>query len=264
MKVSEIVEQFKQKEGLLSKNDTASVPLVIDQSRLLVQLRTKARKNWEKVCEEKLKIAPRVARRYVKIGEKWSTADLTPGPDLYETLPYDLHKLEALCELSLDQLKQLSRQFNLRKMERTEVIGKVNAMLGKQTKTTSQTSPVVSLLTKWDSFVDRMADEVKKLDNAGRQQVEEELETLFAQLRDSLEEALTSTNAIVSPASGEQDDDEDQEVMHGGEGEDVQDDGGESVEEAAQEQKEVPAQKSAPASKGGQPVGRQGNKPQPA
>jgi hypothetical protein len=262
MTLNEIVEQFKEKAELLRKNEVASVPLIIDQARIMVQLRTKARKNWEEVCEQKLKIHPRVARRYLKIGENWSDADRTPGSDVLARLPSDLHKLEALAELPLDLLTTLSGQLDLRRMERTEVIAKVKGMMGKGEGQHSEADPVLAVFNKWDSFAARLVKEVEGLDGAGRQRFGEELEDLMQQLQEALDKALEPSPP---EGRGEEAGQEEQEEAEGepdeGEGPEGEEEEPETAEaETPEEEEEEPAPK-ASATKGGRPATKPRPKP---
>ncbi|MBM4070271.1 MAG: hypothetical protein FJ271_15145 [Planctomycetes bacterium] len=247
MTLNQIVERFKEKAELLRKSDEAAVLVVIDQGRLMVQLRTKARKNWEKTCEEKLQINKRVARRYVKIGEKWSSPDRTPGSDMVGKLPSDLHKLEVLCDLSLEQLKTLADQSDLRKRERTEVIATVKALLGKTAEDQSAPNPVLTVLNRWDGFVAKLVKDVKKLDDAGRKEFAEELDDLLQQLREELDGAFKAppSEDSAEQSEGEPEDETDADMDDDDEEEDPE----ASEEETPEEEDKEPAPKS-PATKG--------------
>jgi len=206
MKLDEIAKEFKAKMELLEQNESAALPVIIDQGRLMVQFRIKARKDWETTCEKKLNISPRVARRYLKIGERWATQDQTPGPELLTKLPSDLHKLEALCDLSSDQLKTLSSQIDLRKVERTEMIAKVRAIIGKGSQQQSISDPVLSVFNKWDTFSFRLAKDVKQLNDHEKQNFIDEMEDNFQQLREKLEEALKAPAKIETQPDDDDDD----------------------------------------------------------
>jgi hypothetical protein len=255
MTLGEIIAQFKEKEELLHKHDTNSLEIVIEQARLMVQLRVKARKNWEDTCKKKLNLDPRVARRYLKVGEKWSDQNRTPGSDLLATLPSDLHKLEALCQLTVDQLKTLSGQIDLRKVERAEVIAKVKALVGKGGEEKPDSSPVLAVLNRWDAFATRVVKDVKNLDQAGRQEFAEELDDLVQRLQEGVHDALQVPGPEgVAAAEGDQPE---------GDGADHQADGEEESEPAdAPEELAQPPKAGRPVV--GRQVGRQRAKPQPA
>lgn len=259
MNLNDIIDQFKAKAEQIRQHENASVPLIIDQGRLMAQLRTKARKNWEETCEKKLKLHPRVARRYLKIGQKWSTPDRTPGSALLPKLPSDLQKLDALCELSPEQLKKLTGQIDLQKLERNEVIAKVKAITGKTQEQDSNAKSVEAVFDKWDAFVARFAKDVKQLDAAGQKEVNEELDDLVQQLR---EELAKEEKADTLPPGETNEETEDEEPV--GEEEEQEEDGN-SKDEVEERQGEEPLHHSeeevpvpqAPATRGVRPAGRQ-------
>lgn len=276
--VKEMIDQIRQGERSLRKNESASVPIVVEQARRIRQLRTKTRRNWESTLK-KAGIHERVGRRYLKIGEKWDTPERSPDPALMGKLPGDLHKLEALCELPLDQLKELANQDDLFKKERNELIGAVRVLLGKEAPK-SQTRPLDATLKKFDSFVDSIENSVAKLDATSKEEFAAEFETLLETLRGTVEDALKKPADMSDFGdSGEDAEDEKEEADEDDVYDDVGDDGDDEKPDDADETDDggdggreplvvvPPAKKegsaaTAPATRGHRPVGGRSPKPQ--
>lgn len=120
----------------------------ITMGQLLADLRPLAKKTWAKQLDV-IEMSPRVASRYVKLGDSWfgriglSESDST-------RLPVDLMKLEWLCRVPQDQLSGLLDKIDCKKATRSEVIAAVRDALGetKPTRTVSAVQVVERLLRR--------------------------------------------------------------------------------------------------------------------
>lgn len=98
--------------------------------RCLAGLRGLANKDWAKRLKS-LRIAPRVASRYMRVAAG-SVGRIGPaGSDLAGRLPADLQKLERLSQLDLADLARQAADHDLRGMSRERLIDLVNQALGR-------------------------------------------------------------------------------------------------------------------------------------
>jgi hypothetical protein len=74
--------------------------------------------------------APRVARRYLKLGQSWWGG---LNESVLNQLPRDLEKLDWLCRLSKEQLDQVLEKHNCKRLDRSEVVNIVKEMIGPHT-----------------------------------------------------------------------------------------------------------------------------------
>ncbi len=90
---------------------------------------TLAHRTWGQQLKA-IGLNPRVASRYLKIAEHWPAEIGLNESDLLLRLPLDLLKLEWLCRVPLDPLKDLLRQLDCKKATRSRVIAAVREALG--------------------------------------------------------------------------------------------------------------------------------------
>jgi hypothetical protein len=202
--VKDLVNRLVENHALAQKSQSSAVPHILNVARDISQLRKRVRTGWQEICEEKLGLDPRVAQRYRKIGDAWPN-EQTPGSDVVAKLPTSLHKLEALCELTQDQLRQLVEdEPNLRNLERPEVLKLVKEITGTDEddqREAERRSDVKfsAYLRRWEGLADRAVADLLKVKEADRPRVAERLDSMLVELREAMETALAPAEEGAGP-----------------------------------------------------------------
>jgi hypothetical protein len=185
--VSVAVERIQALDRKIRQGETANVRLVVEQGRLVVDLKKQVPFSWlDKLS--KIGIHERVARRYLTIGECWPTDDRTPESDLLADMPYDLLKLEWLCRLKLEDLAVFVRTCDCRTEPRGILIKRVQRMLGQAPSDPVEGAPGLAPLRKEsDAYVRRVLKAAESLDQDQRQELAKDVESRFVQLRQALQ-----------------------------------------------------------------------------
>jgi hypothetical protein len=98
----------------------------------LKQVAKNMKLSWQEQVKN-LAMVPRVAQRYQRIAKCWAgDGEKRLSESFFEALPADLEKLDILSKLPLDQLKQMSRDHDLKKLDRTGVADLVRTVRGKR------------------------------------------------------------------------------------------------------------------------------------
>src|SRR5690349_19435233 len=184
--VEQILKKIEENEKKIRVSEGEAVNLIMEQGRLLRQLKRKVHKNWLQAVED-IGLNERVARRYLKIGEEWATPDRTPGSDLLARLPYDLHKLEWLCRLPVAELEQLCDANDPRQVDRAGVIKEVQRRLGEEVQAGKRPT-LKALRTSWQNSFEALLTKVGELDQEDRRRCIAELENRLDELKEELRE----------------------------------------------------------------------------
>jgi hypothetical protein len=184
--VENLLESIQNLYQEVMDGEKANIDRVLNLSRILVELKNQAPRTWLKRVEQ-IGLNQRVARRYLTIGENWSI-DRTPESDLLKSMPYDLLKLEWLCRLPMDDLKQLARTMDFRVESRGRVIEAVKRLLGQpSTQKEVVSEPLQPLLDKWNNSIEHLLDGIESLNLSQREQLARELEAKYTALRQALQ-----------------------------------------------------------------------------
>jgi hypothetical protein len=181
-----LIQRIQGLDRKMRAGETANVRLVIEQGRLLVELKKQVPYSWlDKLSQ--IGIHERVARRYLTIGECWPTDDRTPESGLLEQMPYDLLKLEWLCRLKPEDLGAFVRTCDCRTEPRGSLIKRVQRMLGETPSDSGKDAPGLDPLRKEsESYVRRMLKAAESLDDNQRQELAKEVEAKFLELQQAL------------------------------------------------------------------------------
>jgi len=196
--VKGLVEDIKVLIGVVAKAEGKAVLHTIELAGRYVQLRGSVRNGrWLKVLEG-LKVSPRVASRYLAIGDTWWVQDQPPGADLLAQLPSDLCKLEQLAKLSPEELPKFLSVVPCKTCGRGKVIKLVESWIGeKPSASADQKVTVKDLKKRWADYVRRMVNAIGSLDDQAaddeiRGQLLADLEAKFSEV----EEALTEPDPV--------------------------------------------------------------------
>jgi hypothetical protein len=198
---SRVAQLVGEIAGLKKDLDRAEGNLVGSKIRLgmrLLQLRAEAKRTWAQQLKT-LGFSPRVASRYLLLGES-ELAGIGPnGSDLLARLPAEMHKLEWLCRLTIDQLRELLDNLDCKDTERGQVIAAVKKALGQADE--APTAPDIVKATARIFKTLRAA--IDQLRGATPSQEQERLRALLADhfQRSSQELALAPENPEVQPVA---------------------------------------------------------------
>jgi hypothetical protein len=128
----QLLNQIKEQQAALERQEGDAVAAVVRIGKLLCELRPQAKKDWAKQLE-KIPMHPRIASRYMAI-VNGAIGQIGPsGSDLLSRLPYDLQRLEKRTKLTLEQLKRLAQELDLRQATRDQITHAVKSLLGEAT-----------------------------------------------------------------------------------------------------------------------------------
>jgi hypothetical protein len=165
--------------------------------RLLAELRRLARRDWSKRSKA-LGIHPRVARRYVRLGESELARSGLPESDLLCRLPADLMKLEWLCRLTAEQLRELLGRLDARGASREKVVAAVKAVLSGDDTPARPAPDLAALLERVFRRLDGVLERLEEADPGQRGRVRD---LLAGGLR-RVERALATSDGQEPAASG--------------------------------------------------------------
>jgi hypothetical protein len=196
-------KKIEKEEQSKAKNDAAIVRSQVRIGGWLVELQKHIRKTWTNDVKA-MGYHPRVARRLQKLGASWWCAENGLHESVpVEKLPIDLCKLEWLCRLNEEQLRELLGQQDCKGLPRPKVSRAVKAMLGIQTRK-ANTAPQAAVVNAVERFVQRLSARITELRQEGlapqaREQVVVALDDGFAQFR----RALSGGPEVAAGAGGE-------------------------------------------------------------
>ena len=127
--IAGLLEQILAEQKKIILNEGIIILSLIAIGKHLARLRSLAKRNWAKSLNH-IPICPRVASRYLLLGESWLADIGLNESDLLHHLPADLMKLEWVCRLNANQLQELLRTTDPKKASRSEVIRHVKEILG--------------------------------------------------------------------------------------------------------------------------------------
>jgi hypothetical protein len=174
-RIREEQDRIAREEKKIAGNEDKVVASHVSIGRALAELRKLAKKDWA-VRLKRLDISPRVASRYIKLGESELARIGLLESDLPGKLPPDLMKLEWLCKLTADQLRDLQGRLDLKKANRHKVIEAVKGVLNLPSKPKAAPGlgkAVASALKRLCDAVGRIDAEVE--DPADRQHIREQV-----------------------------------------------------------------------------------------
>jgi hypothetical protein len=216
--VTSLVHNIKARLEEMAKSEGETVRHAIELARLFTELKQQVgRRNWERTLQE-LGISPRVACRYLAIGNSW-WLDQPLGPEVLALLPCDLQKLESLSRLSPPFLEVVIKAIDCKEASRGAVISAVHKVLGDEPAAPKgREITVEKLKNQWEGYVRRMVDVIEDIqdedfDEETRQLVWNELQAKFAEVEELLypqEEAGEPLAGEDEEASSEADFDEEQ------------------------------------------------------
>jgi len=186
-----LTTRIKGRDLTINKKEGGMVGLVIEQGRDYAALKGVVKKyRWSKVLKG-LKQDPRTVDRYLRIGGSWWGGEPTDSP-FWANLPYDLLKLEWLCRLSQDQLKELLKYVDCRKASRSVLISTVKRTLGQpETDARKAHTTAQAIAKRWIGYVTRTLEAIDELadtdaDREVLHELAEELEAGYADIKESL------------------------------------------------------------------------------
>jgi len=187
-----LIAEIKARISLTAEQEGHAILSVIELARLYVRLKNSVRKHqWEKTLGE-LGVNPRVASRYLLIGERWSTPENTPCSAILSQLPCDVHKLEWLARVNPEELSSILKIVDCKTGSRGAVIRGVQRLLGERPAASDERqSTVEDVKKRWSDYIRRTVDAIYSLpdpdvDGEARQQLLEALQVQFAEVEDAL------------------------------------------------------------------------------
>ena len=127
--IRKLLNEILKEQQKINRHEGDVVASHIRLGHHLADLRALAKRTWAKQLKA-IGISPRMASRYLKIADNWPNEIGLNESDLLPRLPLDLLKLEWLCRVPLDRLKDLLTQFDCKRATRSQVIAAVREALG--------------------------------------------------------------------------------------------------------------------------------------
>jgi hypothetical protein len=127
--ITRLVNEILKEQRKIDRCEGDVVASHIRLGRYLAQLRPLATRNWAAQLKA-VGMSSRVASRHLMIAQRWGKEIGLLESDLLPRLPTDLLKLEWLCRLSQDQLRNLLDKLDCKKAPRPQVIALVREALG--------------------------------------------------------------------------------------------------------------------------------------
>jgi hypothetical protein len=192
--VVSLIETIRAKSESIASGEGNLVQLVIDLAKDFVALKQQCKRRWLRELS-KLGYHPRVASRYLAVGNSWWCDSVSPiGTHLTQRLPYDLHKLAALSQLSREDLEELLKDIDPQREGRSRVIKAVQRRQGIRAETERKAKKISGedLLRKWDKYVGSTLDAIEVLGEdaateAGRKELARKMEEQFFEIQDALD-----------------------------------------------------------------------------
>src|SRR5262245_60240497 len=127
--IQQIKEQIKSEQEKIHRTEGSAIASKVQIGVQLNKLQAAAGRTWTKTARE-LGYHPRAASRLQKLGSSWLAQIGTEGSEILNRLPADEQKLEWLCRLSEEQLRQLLEEGDWKKASRPQVIAAVKKIQG--------------------------------------------------------------------------------------------------------------------------------------
>jgi len=193
----DLLARIKVFQASLAKSKAETVLNHVRIGKALFELKkaTKTSTRWRSHLAE-LGFPRRIGDRYLQLGESWWTEELLEAEFLHHQLPADLEKLEWLCRLPRENLKDLVSV--LADLPRETVIRKVQQKLGIK----PATKPIDRVTAKafkqkCESLMDQLIDLATEAgpdigDDATRKSIVDDLMTRI----EKIEAALTIQSGV--------------------------------------------------------------------
>jgi len=209
--IDTLVEGIKVLNSKMDKAEGKAVLHTIELASMYVELRQNVKnRQWERTLKE-VGISPRVASRYLTIGESW-WLDQQPGPDELARLPWDLEKLESLSKLSVEALPIVLKSINPRQDSRGAVKAAVQRVTGGSPSEPADDEITVKKLQKQlSNYVHCMVNVIEDLeehdlDDEAKEELWNTLQATFSEVK----QVLHPSEEVAEPTA-EQPADEDED-----------------------------------------------------
>jgi hypothetical protein len=200
-----LMEQIKVSTSRLKQAESDYVLATIDLAKSIKYLKEMCPRSWIKRLKS-LGYHPRVAARYLVISRSFWCGPNGLANDVASQLPSDLQSLEALSQLSTEQLHQFLLHIRSKECSRAVVIRTVQAVLNGRTLTPKAPEPITvdDILEGWMKAVEHTLENIEMLGSdvttpEVRDTLMDELRTKFRQI----ETALTTSPAEQEPSAEE-------------------------------------------------------------
>jgi len=192
--IGTLLEKISNEQKKIDSHEGNVVVSLFGIGRHLAKLRPLARKTW-KLQLDAIGMSPRVANRYVKLGE--SEIGLNES-DLLKRLPSDLMKLEWLCRLSVVQLSGLLDSLDCKKATRSEVIAAVREVLGesKPVKTPDIEKEIKGLINRLIDTVESLEESEPEVQNRVRKSLKANLNLLEKKISEGESVAINTLSQV--------------------------------------------------------------------
>jgi len=219
--INVLIDKIKAGPKKIADLEKSSVVEIFELARNLVELRRRvSRGKWAKTLPA-LGICPRVVCRFLAIGESCLVTQGLLDAELLCQLPADLHKLEWVAKLSLEELKPFLKLIHCKEDSRHAVIHAVQRMIGYiPPAPKEQQASVKHLKKRWADYVSRMVKAIEGLDDQDvddqtLQQLKDEFLTKFTEVEDALspQEEVPPSDVVLDESSSDvnEEDDSDEE-----------------------------------------------------
>jgi len=200
--ISVLIQKIKDAMSLAAVDEGKVVLHHIELARLYSELRGLVkRRKWEETLKG-IGVSPRVANRYLAIAKGWWVAREL-APDLLSKLPCDVHKLEQLSKLTVEQLTAVTTSLDCKDCSRAQVTESVIRWIGDKPNLSTDEDEIAKALKKrWSSHSKAMVTVATDVFEEGFQPSERKklLDELYANMAE-IEKALFPDE----PSNGSQD-----------------------------------------------------------
>jgi hypothetical protein len=187
--ITKIRAEIRAEQQKIDRNEGNVIASWIAIGERLAALQAASGRTWGKQLEG-LGYHPRVASRLQKLAKAWGGKIGRIASDLLPQLPADLNKIETLCRLDQEQLRDLLRNINCKKISRRDLVAEVRAALGEEPPTT-KSGGSDDTLKAIERLLARLAERLEDLkgEAAGAvlgEQLKESLKNGIARLQESI------------------------------------------------------------------------------
>ena len=155
--IQQIVDAIRAEQQNIDRHEGGVVVCHIRLASRLAELRPLAKRTWGQQLKV-LGMNPRVASRYLKIAKHWSPELGLHESDLPPRLPTDLLKLEWLCRVPLQQLREILNDLDCKRASRREVVAAVREALDEEPPPEEEVEVFVQ------RFLDRLQGTIGRLE----------------------------------------------------------------------------------------------------
>jgi hypothetical protein len=155
--IHQLLDAIRTEQQSIDRHEGDVIVCQIRLAAHLAELRQLANRTWGKQLKA-LGMSPRVGSRYLKIAQHWTPEIGLNESDLLLRLPTDLLKLEWLCRVPLQQLRELVTDLDCKKASRSKVIAAVRETLGEEPSAEVDVEEFVR------RFINRLVGTVGRLD----------------------------------------------------------------------------------------------------